>query len=66
MVVINAAGTHGDMVEAINRPSPFEIRPRKGQFVVFDKPGGEAAEGDHSAGADRTHQGHRHLPHRLR
>lgn len=37
-VVINAAGTHGDMVEAINRPSPFEIRPRKGQFVVFDKP----------------------------
>lgn len=37
-VVINAAGNHGDIVEAINRPSPFAITPRKGQFVVFDKP----------------------------
>src|SRR5262245_27597802 len=38
-VVINAAGNYGDLVEAIARPSPFRIRPRKGQFVVFDKPG---------------------------
>jgi glycerol-3-phosphate dehydrogenase len=37
-VVINAAGTFGDLVEAIARPSPFKISPRKGQFVVFDKP----------------------------
>ena len=37
-VVINCAGLFGDMVEAIHRPSPFRIRPRKGQFVVFDKP----------------------------
>ncbi len=37
-VVINAAGNHGDTVEAIARPSPFRLRPRKGQFVVFDKP----------------------------
>jgi glycerol-3-phosphate dehydrogenase len=37
-VVINAAGLQGDIVEAIARPSPFTIRPRKGQFVVFDKP----------------------------
>lgn len=36
--VVNAAGLHGDLVEAIARPSPFTIRPRKGQFVVFDKP----------------------------
>jgi glycerol-3-phosphate dehydrogenase len=36
--VVNAAGLHGDVVEAIARPSPFAIRPRKGQFVVFDKP----------------------------
>jgi glycerol-3-phosphate dehydrogenase len=36
-VVINAAGLHGDIVETIHRPSPFAIRPRKGQFVVFDK-----------------------------
>jgi glycerol-3-phosphate dehydrogenase len=37
-VVINAAGNYGDLVEAINRQSPFTITPRKGQFVVFDKP----------------------------
>jgi glycerol-3-phosphate dehydrogenase len=37
-IVINTAGNYGDLVEAIVRPSPFRIRPRKGQFVVFDKP----------------------------
>jgi glycerol-3-phosphate dehydrogenase len=37
-VVINAAGNFGDLVEAMARPSPFRITPRKGQFVVFDKP----------------------------
>ncbi len=37
-VVINAAGNFGDRVEAIARVSPFAIKPRKGQFVVFDKP----------------------------
>ncbi|WP_374384497.1 NAD(P)/FAD-dependent oxidoreductase [Dongia sp.] len=36
--VINAAGNYGDIVEAINRPAPFKVTPRKGQFVVFDKP----------------------------
>lgn len=36
--VINAAGLHGDLVERIARPSPFTIHPRKGQFVLFDKP----------------------------
>lgn len=36
-VVINCSGNYGDLVEAIARPSPFEIRPRKGQFVVLDK-----------------------------
>lgn len=36
-VVVNCAGNQGDIVEAIARPSPFEIRPRKGQFVVLDK-----------------------------
>ncbi|MBV1836873.1 NAD(P)/FAD-dependent oxidoreductase [Acetobacter estunensis] len=36
-VVINCAGNYGDLVEAIARPSPFTITPRKGQFVVFDK-----------------------------
>jgi len=37
-VVINAAGLYGDQIESIARPSPFDIKPRKGQFVVFDKP----------------------------
>lgn len=37
-IVINAAGNFGDLVEAIARPSPFVITPRRGQFVVFDKP----------------------------
>jgi glycerol-3-phosphate dehydrogenase len=36
-VVINCSGNYGDIVEAIARPSPFQIRPRKGQFVVYDK-----------------------------
>ncbi|MBS4073926.1 FAD-dependent oxidoreductase [Ameyamaea chiangmaiensis] len=36
-VVINCAGLQGDLVEAIARPSPFTIRPRKGQFIVYDK-----------------------------
>lgn len=36
-IVINCAGNYGDIVEAIARPSPFEIKPRKGQFVVLDK-----------------------------
>jgi glycerol-3-phosphate dehydrogenase len=37
-LAINCAGLLGDLVEGIARPSPFAIRPRKGQFVVFDKP----------------------------
>lgn len=36
-LVVNCAGLQGDIVEAIARPSPFSIRPRKGQFVVLDK-----------------------------
>lgn len=35
--VINCSGNYGDLVEAIARPSPFTIKPRKGQFVVLDK-----------------------------
>ena len=37
-VVINAAGNFGDLVEMMARLPPFTIKPRKGQFVVFDKP----------------------------
>jgi glycerol-3-phosphate dehydrogenase len=36
-IVLNCAGNYGDIVEAIVRPSPFTVTPRKGQFVVYDK-----------------------------
>lgn len=36
--VVNCAGLYGDRVEAMfTGEESFEIRPRKGQFVVFDK-----------------------------
>lgn len=34
-VVINCAGLYGDEVESLHRKSPFQITPRKGEFVVF-------------------------------
>lgn len=37
-VAINAAGNFGDIVERLARKPPFAIKPRRGQFVVFDKP----------------------------
>lgn len=36
-IVINAAGNYGDLVEAMHRMSPFTIKPRKGQFLVYKK-----------------------------
>jgi len=37
-VVVNAAGLHGDTVDRrLLGETHFSIRPRKGQFVVFDK-----------------------------
>ena len=39
--VINCAGLYGDQINQIlTGQSSFEIRPRKGQFVVFDKSAG--------------------------
>ena len=38
-IVVNAAGLYGDRVNAmLLGEAGFAIRPRKGQFVVFDKP----------------------------
>jgi glycerol-3-phosphate dehydrogenase len=38
--VINCAGLHGDVVETrCLGDASFRVHPRKGQFVVFDKPG---------------------------
>jgi glycerol-3-phosphate dehydrogenase len=37
--VVNCAGLYGDLIEQrCLGKATFEIRPRKGQFVVFDKP----------------------------
>lgn len=40
-LVINCAGINGDIVESICHPSPFQIKPRKGQFLVYDKAAAE-------------------------
>ena len=40
---INAAGLFGDKVEALAHEPSFTIKPRKGQFVVFDKPAAKLA-----------------------
>lgn len=38
-LVVNAAGLYGDVVDRrVTGQSWFTIRPRKGQFVVYDKP----------------------------
>lgn len=37
-VTVNAAGLFGDVVERIAQPAGFTVKPRRGQFVVFDKP----------------------------
>ena len=36
-IVINCAGNFNDVVEEINRPSPFKVTPRKGQFLAYSK-----------------------------
>ena len=41
--VINATGLFGDRVEALAHEPSFTIKPRKGQFVVFDKPAAKLA-----------------------
>lgn len=36
-IVINCAGNQGDDVERFCQPPDFTIKPRKGQFLVYDK-----------------------------
>ena len=36
-LVINCAGNHGDLLDGMWRTPEFEIHPRKGQFLVYDK-----------------------------
>lgn len=43
-LVVNAAGNHGDHVDRLFLGrTDFTIRPRKGQFVVYDKPASRLA-----------------------
>lgn len=38
-LIVNAAGLYGDRIETLAQRAPgFSIRPRKGQFLVYDKP----------------------------
>jgi glycerol-3-phosphate dehydrogenase len=44
-LVVNAAGLFGDEIERLAGRDPgFTIRPRKGQFVVYDKPAHDLVE----------------------
>ncbi len=36
-LVINAAGLYGDLVEKIKGEPDFYIKPRKGQFIIYDE-----------------------------
>jgi glycerol-3-phosphate dehydrogenase len=42
--VVNCAGLHGDEVARLAGDDSFEIYPRKGEFLVFEQPGGKRLE----------------------
>jgi len=43
-IIINAAGNHGDLIDLmLLGHQDFTIRPRKGQFIVYDKPAASLA-----------------------
>ena len=43
-VAVNCAGLYADEVARLAGDDSFEVYPRKGEFFVFDPPGGEALE----------------------
>jgi glycerol-3-phosphate dehydrogenase len=43
-VAVNCAGLHADEVARLAGDESFEIYPRKGEFLVFDPPGGRPLE----------------------
>jgi glycerol-3-phosphate dehydrogenase len=44
VLAVNCAGLHADSVARLAGDDSFEIYPRKGEFFVFDPPGGEPLE----------------------
>ena len=44
-LVVACGGLRGDELEGLHRPPPFAIRPRRGDFILFDESAG-AAIGD--------------------
>ncbi|MDQ6841260.1 MAG: FAD-dependent oxidoreductase [Actinomycetota bacterium] len=44
VLAVNCAGLHADDVARLVGDASFEIYPRKGEFLVFDPPGGEPLE----------------------
>jgi glycerol-3-phosphate dehydrogenase len=43
-IAVNCAGLHADDVARLAGDDSFEIYPRKGEFLVFDPPGGDPLE----------------------
>ena len=64
--VVNCAGLFGDVVRSgCSARADFTIKPRKGEFVVFDKAAARLLRTIVPAGADRAHEGRRPGPHHL-
>ena len=49
-VVVACGGLRGDHLEALHRPAPFAIRPRRGDYILFGE--GEMAADNASAQPD--------------
>ena len=64
--VINCAGLYGDIIDQrLTGNSAFTIKPRKGQFVVFDKAASGLLKARNFAGSNQDHQGCGDLSHDL-
>ena len=63
-VAVNCAGLHADDIARLAGDDGIEIAPRKGEFLVFDAPGGRLEH--RAARADRAHEGRARVPHARR
>ena len=62
-LVVNCAGLGADEVARLAGDDSFEVYPRKGEFLVFDPPGGERLERILLPVPSEAHQGRPGLPH---